>query len=222
MNIARLELQTGNLQEQALFYGQTLGLETHRHGQNQLKIHAGATELVFNRADADQIGPYHFAFNIPGNLFEAGKSWLTARVEILANQDGETSLHSESWNSDSVYFKDAAGNILELIARHELPNAGGRLRILSISEIGLATGDVPDLVKTFEAQAGLLPYKGETSGTFTAVGDANGLFITVKQGRIWYPNTGVPARLLPVRVDFQVDGVKMILSGPPYQLGPKL
>ncbi|MCE9647181.1 MAG: hypothetical protein K8S20_14385 [Chloroflexi bacterium] len=220
MHITRLELQTVNLKEQALFYGESLGLETHQHGENQLMIHAGATELVFNRTDEDQYGPYHFAFNIPENLFEAAKSWLTSRVGILASQDGETTLHSESWNSDSVYFKDPAGNILELIARHELPNAGDRLKLLSISEIGLATGDMPELVKTFEAQAGLLPYKGETSETFTAVGDANGLFITVKQGRIWYPNTGVPARLLPVRVDFQVDGVKMTLSGPPYQLGP--
>ena len=64
----------------------------------------------------------------------------------------------------------------------------------------------------------MLPYKDESSETFTAVGDAEGLFITVKQGRIWYPNTGIPAQLLPVCVHFQVDKIKFILSGVPYQI----
>jgi hypothetical protein len=43
-------------------------------------------------------------------------------------------------------------------------------------------------------------YDGAGSDTFTAVGDEDGLFIVVKRGRIWYPETGVAADVYPVAV----------------------
>ncbi|NOT03389.1 MAG: hypothetical protein HOP27_02195 [Anaerolineales bacterium] len=218
MKITRLELQTTDLKEQALFYGETLELDTRIIAGNQVLIRAGATELAFTQAGEGQHCQYHFAFNIPENQFEIAKKWLAMRAEILADKDGGTILHSKSWNSDSLYFKDVSGNILELIARYELQNTSAKFEILSISEIGLATDDVPLLVNMLNEKSGLLPYKNESSDTFTAVGDADGLFIVVKQGRIWYPNTGVPAQLLPVRVHAQVEETKMILSGVPYQM----
>jgi len=218
MNITRLELQTPDLKEQALFYGEILGLDTRIIAGTQVIVRAGATELVFIQADENQHSPYHFAFNIPENQFDTAKQWLAMRAEILADTDGNTTINSRTWNSQSLYFKDTAGNILELIARHDLQNASDQFEILSISEIGLATQDVPAQVKIFQEKASLLPYKDESSETFTAVGDADGLFITVKKGRIWYPNTGVPAQLLPVRVHFRVKEVQMVLSGIPYQM----
>ena len=218
MQITRLELQTSDLKEQALFYGETLGLDTRIIAGTQVLIRTGATELVFTHASESQVNLYHFAFDIPENQFENAKQWLAMRTEILANEVGDTTLYSKTWDSHSLYFKDPAGNILELIARHELKNASDQFEILSISEIGLTTEDVLAFVKTLQEKTGLLPYKDESSETFTAVGDADGLFITVKQGRIWFPNTGVPAQLLPVRVNFQVDETRFVLSGVPYQM----
>lgn len=218
MQITRLELKTSDIQEQALFYSKTLGLETHVTAVGQVLVRAGATELVFTQADEGQPCQYHFAFNIPENQFEIAKEWLALRTQILANENGDTTIYSESWDSHSVYFKDRAGNILELIARHDLQNASEGFEILSISEIGLATQDVLAQVKTFQEKTGLFPYKDESSETFTAVGDADGLFITVKQGRTWYPNTGIPAQLLPIRVYFQMGETKMVLSGFPYEI----
>jgi Predicted ring-cleavage extradiol dioxygenase len=218
MHITRLELQIADLKEQALFYGETLGLDTRIIAGTQVIVRAGATELVFTQADENQRGFYHFAFNIPENQFETAKRWLAMRAELLADEDGNTSIDFGNWNSHSLYFKDAAGNILELIARHDLQNASEGFEILSVSEIGLATEDVLALVRSLQENTGLLPYKDESSETFTAVGNADGLFIVVKQGRIWYPNTGVPAQLLPVRAYIQVDETKMVLSGVPYQM----
>ena len=218
MQITRLELQTSDLKEQALFYGEILGLDTRIIAGTQVLVRAGATELVFTQAEENQQCQYHFAFNVPENQFETARQWLGLRAELLANEDGNTTINSETWNSQSLYFKDTAGNILELIARHDLQNASEQFEILSISEIGLGTQDVLALVKTFQEKTGLLAYKNESSETFTAVGNADGLFIVVKQGRIWYPNTGVPAQLLPLRAHFQVDDAKMILSGVPYQI----
>ncbi len=220
MQITRLELQTPDLKELALFYGETLGLDTRIIAGRQVVVRAGATELVFTQANENQHGAYHFAFNIPENQFETAKQWLALRGELFANEDGNTTINSKTWNSQSLYFKDLAGNILELIARRDLKNTSKQFEILSVSEVGLVTDDVPALVKTLKEKAGLLPYKDESSETFTAVGNADGLFIVVKQGRIWYPNTGVPAQFVPVRVHFQVNETKMILSGFPYQIKP--
>ncbi len=218
MQITRLELQTLDLKEQALFYGETLELDTRIIAGTQVVVRAGTTELVFTQADENQCSPYHFAFNIPENQFETAKQWLAMRAEILTDENGNITTHSKTWNSDSLYFKDVAGNILELIARHELQNAGSQFAILSVSEIGVAAEDVLTLMSSLQEKAGLLPYKGESSETFTAVGNADGLFIVVKQGRIWYPNTDVPAQLLPLRVHIQVNETKMVLSGVPYQM----
>ena len=218
MHITRLELQTPDLKEQALFYGEILELDTRIIAGTEVLVHAGATELVFTQAEEGKHSPYHFAFNVPSNQFESAKKWLAMRADILADESGNTIIHSNSWNSDSLYFKDAAGNILELIARYEPQTTSDKFEILSVSEIGLATDDVMGLVNTLQQKAGLLPYKGESSETFTAVGDADGLFIVVKRGRIWYPNTGVPAQFLPVRTHIQAGNLKLRLSGFPYQM----
>jgi catechol-2,3-dioxygenase len=218
MHITRLELQTPNLKEQALFYGETLELETRIIDGHQVLIRAGATELVFTQSDKNKFSPYHFAFDIPENQFETAQKWVAMRADLLADENGNTTFNFGNWNSHSLYFKDSAGNILELIARHDQSNASADFSILSISEIGLATENVPTLMHLLQEQTGLLPYKDESSETFTAIGNADGLFITVKQGRIWYPNTGVSAQLLPVRVHFQVNETKMTLSGTPYQI----
>ena len=39
---------------------------------------------------------------------------------------------------------------------------------------------------------------------FTPVGDEQGLFVVVKRGRMWFPDTGKAAELLPITVTTQV------------------
>jgi hypothetical protein len=55
-------------------------------------------------------------------------------------------------------------------------------------------------VARLQNELGLAVYDGQGSDTFTAVGDDDGLFIVVKRGRIWYPDTGVPASINPTRI----------------------
>ncbi len=218
MFITRVELHTPDLKQQALFYGETLGLDTRIIAGRQVLVRAGMTELFFTQADENWQGAYHFAFNIPENLFEEAKQWLLMRVNLLTDEHGiDTTFDFKNWNAHSMYFKDAAGNILEFIARHDLKNAKDHFEILSVSEVGLASDDVLEFVKSLQQETGLLPYK-EASETFTPVGDENGLLIVVKRERIWYPNTGIPAQLLSLRVHFQTDEIKAVLSGIPYQI----
>ena len=155
-------------------------------------IQAGATRLIFQRTEQEGIR-YHFAFSIPSSKLARAKEWLLTRMPPvpLLSLDGRDEFHGESWNVSNLYFYDGAGNILEFIAHHDLPDNApdgfDEHSVLSISEIGLAVDDVLAHVAEFKERFGIEPYKGESSDTFTAVGDIYGLFIMVKIGRFWFP-----------------------------------
>lgn len=201
MRIERLTLHTSNLKGQRAFYAGLLGFPTQDDAAG-LSLRAGSTLLRFIPGVA--AGPYHFAFNVPEDRFTQARAWLEERVELLADETGETTFHSEDWNADMAYFRDADGNILEFIARHPLPAQPGSgftaADVLGVSELGVPVTDVPGAVRDLRGRFGLRPY-GETSPTFTPLGDEEGLLIVVPVGRGWFP-VGEPARHLP----FQLHG----------------
>jgi len=221
MNITYLELPTIDLQAQRDFYAKILELSV-KLSPRGLEVQAGNTSLVFTQAQADFDGAYHFAFNIPENQFQAAKAWMSNRIPLLYDETGKDEFASESWNSNSVYFKDAAGNVLEFIARHNLKNAVlgdfESQQILNISEIGLPSKDVIAFANELCNKLSLSVFRQEPSETFTPVGDDNGLFIVPVQDRIWIPNSGVPAKLLPVKVAGEANDQGWEIHGVPYKI----
>lgn len=221
MNITKLELLTAGLQVQNDFYANILELPVKMTSSN-LEVKAGSTDLVFTQAPADFDGAYHFAFNIPENRFDAAKEWISERIPLLHDENGQTEFELKNWNSHSVYFKDAAGNVLEFIARHNLENAVNRdfnnRQILNISEIGLPSENVVGLANELCTALNLSVFKQEPNETFTPVGDDNGLFILPIKSRIWIPNSGVPAKLLPVKVTGDANGKEWEVRGVPYEI----
>jgi len=221
MKITYLELPTKDLHAQRDFYSKVLELPAELNSSG-LVVRAGKTGILFTQAAPDFDGAYHFAFNIPENQFRAAREWISNRQTLLHDETGKDEFESESWNSHSVYFKDAAGNVLEFIARHNLKNAVegdfDSKQILQVSEIGLASEDVIAFANNLCSTLNLSVFKQEPGETFTSVGDDNGLFILPIENRIWYPNTGVPARLLPIRVAGDVDGREWKVRGVPYEV----
>jgi catechol 2,3-dioxygenase-like lactoylglutathione lyase family enzyme len=221
MNIQKVELLTTDLQAQRDYYNRILELPTQLTSSG-LHIQAGETEILFLQAPPGFEGAYHFAFNIPENQYSAAKKWITSRIALLHDKSGSEDFNSKSWNSDSLYFLDAAGNVLEFIARHTLQNAVKEdfdsQQILSVSEIGLPSEDVIGLANEICTRLGVSVYRQEPSESFTPVGDENGLFILPIQGRIWMPDSGVPARMLPVKVWGTANGREWNVSGVPYEI----
>lgn len=221
MNITSMELATNDLQAQRDFYSNLLELPVELSWE-RLKVQAGKTTLVFTQAEADFNGAYHFAFNIPENQIQAAKEWLSKKVELLHDENRLDVFDFSNWNAHSLYFKDAAGNILEFIARHDLKNSaegdfdGGQ--ILSVSEIGLPSEDVIAFAKQLCERMNLSVFHGEPGATFTPVGDDHGLFILPSVNRIWYPNTGAPARLLPIKMRVESNGREFEIRGVPYEI----
>ena len=221
MKITYLELPTKDLIAQRDYYSQVLELPVALSAE-RLEVQAGTTTLVFTQAQPNFEGAYHFAFNIPENQFSAAMDWISARIPLLHDEAGKNEFDSTSWNSHSVYFKDTAGNVLEFIARHNLKNAvQGKfdsLQILNVSEIGLPSEDVITFANQLCAQSEISVFNQEPNATFTPVGDDNGLFIIPIKDRIWIPNSGVLAKLLPVKVHSETNGKKWEVRGVPYEI----
>lgn len=221
MNITRVELLSADLQAQRDFYADVLELPVTLTPSG-LEVKAGVSDLVFKQAWSDFDGAYHFAFNIPENQFKAAKEWIASRVPLLRDSGGQEEFASKSWNSDSVYFLDPVGNVLEFIARHRLQNAVhgefGSGQILSVSEIGLPSEDVVRFANELCTKLGLSVFMQEPDENFTPVGDDNGLLILPFRDRIWKPDSGVPAKLLPVHVWGEANGKRWKVHGYPYEI----
>lgn len=201
MHIEQLELRAADLGALRDYYATGFGLPLLAASDQRLELQAGATRLGFARASEGWSGRYHFAFTIPEDQFPEAKTWLAARTPLATDANGRDTFHSEDWDADSLYFYDPAGNIGELIARHTLDSRSGApfgpASLLSVSEVGIAAPDLPATIAALCAQLGIATY-GEGSDTFCPIGDERGLFIVVRSGRVWFPNTGIAARPLPL------------------------
>ena len=201
MKIRELELKAQNLRQQRAFYVDLLGLLLLEETSTQLTLQAGATRLRFSAGRGSE-GVYHFAFNIAENKLAEAKTWLEARLQLLEHEGQSSFTAHQSWNAEMVYFYDADGNIVEFIARHDLPTASpdpfGPQQIVSVSEIGYVVPNVEATVASLTRNLGLEPY-GNTSPEFVPLGDAEGLLIVVKEGRNWFPTT-TPASVLPLEL----------------------
>lgn len=200
MQFRELHLQAVNLSLMRNFYSFTLGLPVVAATFDTIMFQAGATRLVFRQGEPVR---YHFAFNIPAGQIDAARDWVRERMPLARLDADQDIFHSESWQSSAIYFYDVAGNILEFIARRNLPETRplpfGAGSILSVSEIGLATDDVPGLVAQLGAELSAPVFATGDGETFTAVGNDTGLCIVVKTGRIWFPETGIAAQPAPVQ-----------------------
>ncbi len=190
MFIRHLTLYTNKINELVGFYSATLGLPLVDKQAGAFTVSCGRSTLTFMAGDA--IPPYHFAFNIPPWQEEAALAWLKERVAVLRGDDGVIT-DFPAWNAKAVYFTDPAGNIVEFIARRDLPYAAvqpfGQQAVMEISEIGLSTGSIKTVYDTLHPIAGVPIYSGSFEH-FCALGDAHGLLICVnKASKKWYPTT---------------------------------
>ena len=212
MRFKQVVLQSANLEAQRDFYHLKLGLPLMIDASDEIAFHVGASVLTFrHNPNKSLTSVYHVAFNIPENQLAEASAWLEMRTNILANPSKpEMKVYDfVDWNAHAFYFKDGEGNIMEFIARHNLPTASDtpfdQTSILNISEVGLPTPDVRQTVAELTTTLGIPIWRGEGSDSFTVVGDEHGLFIVVKDGRVWMGTVNQTADILPT--EFTIEDI---------------
>jgi catechol 2,3-dioxygenase-like lactoylglutathione lyase family enzyme len=202
MNISELELFTDKLKEQKEFYSDILGLEILSKQDNSFTLKTGASKLTFIETGSIENPYYHYAFNIPENRIDDAINWLKEKNIGLIEYENSTLIDFKNWNAHSVYFYDPGGNIVELIARHNLSNSSNdkfsAQSLLNISEAGMPVENVGDFCKTIEENFDEKLWSGNFE-TFAAVGDEEGLFIIVTTNRNWFP-TDKPCNIFPMKI----------------------
>jgi catechol 2,3-dioxygenase-like lactoylglutathione lyase family enzyme len=208
MRIRRLTLPSTDLVRLADFYEHDLGLTVWRHAAS-IDIEVGVSVLSFQEGPTHE--PVHFAFNIPPNQFGAAKEWLQQRTNLHCDKAGKDQFVFESWQADAVYFRDPDGNIAELIARRELPDADSEVfspeQMMSISEVAIVVDDVDQSVRELD-----IPTYGEFTSDFAALGDPEGLLIVVRKGREFFPDSGVEAAVVPITLTIEEEGEQRDLA----------
>jgi catechol-2,3-dioxygenase len=149
MRIHGLTLSTNDVPSQSNFWSQTLGLSVQDSG-GAIEVSLQRSTLRFEQAPPGSEPRYHFAINIPPGSIEEAVAWVEERHELLAFHgdpdvdEGATIVHTDR-GASAIYFLDAAGNVVELIANDHLEDSldgpFGAQSLLEVAEIGIATGD---------------------------------------------------------------------------------
>ena len=219
MKIREIELETHKLEALLEFYQNTLGLTVLNRSERAFSVQVGRSVLRFLKTDSGEEPYYHFAFNIPENQLPEAQQWLEKRGELMP-YEGKVVVDFPNWNAHSVYFYDPAGNVVELIARHDLRNATtvpfGPQSLLGVSEIGLPVEEVTKTTELVQKALGLGFFRNYQSDTFNALGDDEGLLLIVSQNRHWFP-TEKDSKLFPAKV--VLEGSKSLSLAPlPYEI----
>ena len=208
MRIHALRLAAANPEEVGEFY-EGLGLPVVPRTEGVV-VSFGRTDVTFERASGGEDPFYHFAVTIPENRFEDAYAWLDEHVGLLPDvKTGKTRFEFGGYlDATSCYFRDPAGNIGELIARHALDNGVseserfGPKHWLAVSEIGLVVDDVPSVARILVDPVGERDLGG--GDTFRMVGDQRGTFIVVDEERPWFVGGDDPG-VFPTTVVADVD-----------------
>jgi catechol 2,3-dioxygenase-like lactoylglutathione lyase family enzyme len=176
------------------FYGEELGFPDVRGEGTRPVFEVGTTILEFRPVGRGRPF-YHFALRVPRNRFTAAREWLAKRTQLLRDgESGETTFRFDNWNADACYALDPCGNIVELIAHHELPEEGrwgtafSADELLGVCELGLVGADTRTMAGAL-VTLGIPLWDGtvEEPGRLAFMGDRQGVLILSPEGRGWMP-----------------------------------
>lgn len=208
MIIKELTLFVNDIALTKAFYTDKLGAELIIESATELVYQFGQTKTTFKATEEAEAMVYHFAFNIAANKLEEAKQWASERFTLMPNYAGELVTVLTTWKSESLYFFDDNGNLVEFIAREDVGESE-RLgfdasHIVSISEIGLVVDEPLKTAAEWIAKYGIHFFdKAEPTKDFLALGDDEGLIIFVSKSRHWFP-TQIVAKSYPLNFSIAV------------------
>ncbi|QDP99384.1 hypothetical protein FOH38_01780 [Lysinibacillus fusiformis] len=164
MKITKVKLYAYDLPKMKEFYCEQLGLSLITSNTHFFEIAVGGSIIIFEKLATSIQKQYHFAFNIPSNLFVQAKNWIKERVDVL-RLDEQDEVYFETIKAHSLYFYDPEENVIELIARTEVnpphdTDSFLPVHLLNIGEINLTTDSIPEVAARL-MDYGIQPCFGE-------------------------------------------------------------
>jgi hypothetical protein len=168
----------------ASFYERSVGLAVAREGDDVI-VRLSGGEVHFHPAAGAPW--YHFAFLVPGNRFDAALRWAERHLPLEHGRDGPV-VAFPNWDAKALYFKDPAGNPVELIAHagyEETPTTGdfSPSELRGISEIMAITDDLEKTGVQLRSIVGLAQWDGSLEAGIAFLGRRARTVIVGRTGR---------------------------------------
>jgi len=207
MKITKVKLFVHDVQKMQQFYCEQLGFALVKGAEDYFTIAVGESEMTFEKISSRIQKQYHFALNIPSNLFQQAKLWAKERVSLLFSE-GQDEVYFQFLKAYSCYFYDPEGNIVEFISRQEVNEKYHTTifsieHVLHIAEINLTTDDIPAVAKKLN-EYGIKPINSNDiqQDTLNFLGNyEDGANILVgPSDRLWY-FSDKKARISPICIE---------------------
>ena len=201
--ITRLNLVTPDLSKLEIFYRDVMGFSVQSE-EDSFCVTSGLSKIEFKVNEQYDQPIYHIAWAIPPSKFSKAKQWLSKRTSLLKHRDGRDEFHFAQINRKAIYFSDPGGNVLELIARYNLPDSSsGEFTlddILFVNHVGLVVDSVQATLNTI--RDGLdLKILDRPTRNFGKIGDEHRHLVLVTKNRYWLPEHIHPAKVFPIQVE---------------------
>jgi len=179
-------LFTNKLKSLRRFYGNVLELDISESSNEQFTVKVGESTITFIQSFRSAC--YHIAINIPGNQFSVMKYWMRDRVS-LNRDESRDEVYFPSFDADSMYFNDPAGNVVELIGRRKRDLFGSltTASFLDVSEIAITTPFVTEVGEQLQDFG--IALRGGTEanpGSVNFLGKDDTFIVLVRPSRKWY------------------------------------
>ena len=209
--IKELVLRARRLEQNRFFWETLLGFTVvDSPNPSQYTLEEGKkTRLTFRQSnlppelEASFFPQYHFTISIPTNQIEACLEWILNQKAINPDTNEEITIplwkdylngaeivRRNLYNSQSVFIQDPAGNVVELLARHDKPEirdgAFNKDMFIGISEVGIVTRDIRKTATLLKDTFGADEVQG-SSNSFKPIGGATGLLKLIVPGKPWIP-----------------------------------
>jgi catechol 2,3-dioxygenase-like lactoylglutathione lyase family enzyme len=238
--IIELNLRARRMEKNRYFWETLLGFQVIDDtilGQYSLQV--GTSKLTFRTSNLqpeleDTFFPqYHFTISIPSNQIESCLEWILEQKGTYPSTNEEATIplwkdyitdaeiiRRNLYNSQSVFIQDPAGNVVELLARHDYPEyrdgAFDKNMFIGISEVGIVTRDVRKTATLLKETFGVEEVIG-SSNSFKPMGGATGLLKLIVPGKPWIPTDNELAvdheMELTIRHTQQLDPILLPKSG---------
>jgi hypothetical protein len=186
-----LDCQLSKLPVLANFWTERMELQQVASSSGSFSVMAGNTKLTFRRDQLGYGGLYHFTIDVPENQIENARIWLQKRAKLVKDADtGAEIVHKSKLNAHSLFFMDPGGNLIELVARHDVKNAQAgdfnKSMLLAITDVSIVTRNVKDCEDLLYTNFGLLGFPG-TSNSVKPIGGQKGTITLHVPSRPYYP-----------------------------------